>query len=538
MDSEISQATLVQDYPTQQAVRSELSCILSSSFFRRSPQASRFLSFVVEAALSGQFDHIKQYTIAVDALGYSPDFDPQMNPAMRSLGSRVRLMLERYYLHEGTQDDIRIEIPKGSYVPTLRHNSISTKVQSVVPVMHSLEPGYDYGLSVAVIPFSSYPPHESNISAYNITASIVTVLAQYHELNIIGPLGEYKDRVFKKDEIRSQYHVRFVLQGNVQTSGDTIRVTANLTDARTGFKIWSQNYEYKLATTNFEIEDDVSRRIVNALADYSGVIPCHISRESMKKSPDNLEIHEAICSQNLYMKVFSIQTHRAAVDALEYALKTDPENPLALAMLGTAYCCNYLFDLTPGNSKLEEAERMVRQAEALDSECQIAHLTEAVVRFVQGQADRCIAKSRLAFSLNPFNAYVGHASGFLFGMLGYWEEGMKLWEDATRLNPSHSPFYFIVPYMDSYRQGDYKKAWSYAVRFNVPIFWDPLIRAAATGQLGLHTQATSSLQELLDMRPDFSSRARELMRRLVYLDEHVEMLLDGLLKAGLAMNPA
>jgi hypothetical protein len=90
--------------------------------------------------------------------------------------------------------------------------------------------------------------------------------------------------------------------------------------------------------------------------------------------------------------------------------------------------------------------------------------------------------------------------------------------------------------MYHYFHGHYPEAWDYAGRISIPSFWDPLSRAATAGQRGLHDQARTALQELLQMRPDFVSRARNLMQRFVYLDEHVEMLLDGLLKAGLNIN--
>jgi hypothetical protein len=102
--------TLGFDDSTQEAIRSQLSHILLSSFFSGSPQASRFLNFVVEAVLSGQSYNIKQYSIAVDAFGYPTDFDPQVNPAMRILAGRLRMMLDRYYMHEGKNDDIKIDV--------------------------------------------------------------------------------------------------------------------------------------------------------------------------------------------------------------------------------------------------------------------------------------------------------------------------------------------------------------------------------------------------------------------------------------------
>ena len=531
MDSKFR--TLILDDSTKDAVRTQLSRILSSTTFRDSPQARRLLSFVVDAVLSGQTYHIKQYTIAVNAFGYPPDFDPHINPVIRVLAGRLRMILERYYAHEGSRDDIRIEIPKQTYIPVFQTTSVpEEEVSSRFP--KSPLPVADYGLSIAVIPFKKQSLDTNNAGADNITEAITMGLAHFHELCVVGPLGEYKDHPVKTDEIGRQYHVRFVLQGRVQSYGNTLRVTANLTDTSTGFKIWSQAYEYTQSDANLlEIEDEVSRKIVSALADYGGIIPCFISQESMKKKPDGLKIHDAICCQNLYMKAFTMQAHQAAVDALEHTLKTDPDNAVVLAMLGNAYFCNNLFDLIPGTATLEKSENLVRQAKVLNPECQMAHLTEAGLRFLQEQPDRCMAELQLVQSLNPFNSYVIHASSVLLCMLGYWEDGMQLWKTAAHLNPSHTPFYYIVPFMNHYRRGDYETAWKYAVRFNTPMFWDPLIRAAAAGQLGLRSQAQIALKELLEMRPDFPMHARDLLHRFVFLEEHSELLLDGLVKAGL-----
>jgi adenylate cyclase len=541
MDSKSLQATLTYDYSTQQSVRSQLSRILLSSLFRRSPQVSRFLSFVVETALCGQFDHIKQYTIAVDGLNYSPDFNPEINPSVRNTGSRVRFMLERYYLHEGSNDDILIEIPSGTYMPVFRPNSIpQNNTQSGIPTTLSPNSDTDNGLSVAVIPFSVQSPSKKvKAFANSITESIVIGLAHFHQLHVVGPLREYEDCALTKDVITQRYHVRFMLQGYVQIHGNTLRVSVGLTDTDTGFKIWTQTYEYTQTAMNLlEIEDDVSRLVVNALANYSGIIPCFISRVSMKKHSDDLNIYEAISRYEHYLVIFTHQALFDAVEALEHALKNNPDNPIVLAMLSNAYCFNYMFDHGLDTATLEETDHLVQRAIALDPACQLAHIAEALLRFLQRRADQCIAKVRFLISFNPFNAFIIHMSGIYLSQLGYWEEGMHLCNKAMHLNPYYPPAYFIMHSMDSYRQGDYETALSYAKRLNTAFFWDPLIRAATVGQMGRHAEAKAALQELLEMRPDFPSRARDLMARFVYLEEHVEMLLDGLVKAGLELERA
>ena len=90
--------------------------------------------------------------------------------------------------------------------------------------------------------------------------------------------------------------------------------------------------------------------------------------------------------------------------------------------------------------------------------------------------------------------------------------------------------------MNDYRQGEYERALIEAERFNTPdFFWDPLIRAAVLGQLDRRAEAKKAVNELFALVPEFKSRGPILIRRLAYLDEHVDLLLEGLRKAGLEL---
>jgi TolB-like protein/tetratricopeptide (TPR) repeat protein len=392
-------------------------------------------------------------------------------------------------------------------------------------------------LSIAVIPFSSLNPEGAGCFSDTVTESIVTGLAQFREFDIIGPLEEYKNSTVEIGALVRRYRARFVLQGRVQIYNGIIRVSAGLTDTGNGVKIWAQSYEYSKTVMNFiEIEDDVTRRVVSALVDYGGIIPCLISQESMQKHLDNTDIQEAIFRQEQYLKVFTMDAYFAAVEALEHAYKTNPDNALVLAMLCNAYCYNYVFDIGLETASLEKAERLARRAASLDPECQILHFNKAILYFIKGQSDFCVTELRMATALNPFNAYIIYGSGMLFSMLGHWKEGLQLWKQAMRSNPHYPSLDPFVPFMYHYFHGNYKKAWGYVQRFHIPVLWDPLMRAAAAGQLGFYDVAKTALQELMEIRPDFPSRARDLMRRVVYLEEHVDLLLDGLLKAGLKLK--
>src|SRR5512141_2890948 len=108
-------------------IRTHLSELLSSRCFRSSKRLGLFLTFVVDKTLSGQSDHIKEYVIATEVYGRRSDYDPQVDSTVRVEASRLRAKLRDYYATEGASASVRIELPKGSYVP------VFTTVSKPVP---------------------------------------------------------------------------------------------------------------------------------------------------------------------------------------------------------------------------------------------------------------------------------------------------------------------------------------------------------------------------------------------------------------------
>src|SRR3546814_649501 len=98
-------------------VREQLEHIVGSSEFLGSDRSRRFLRYVVEETLAGRGGRIKAFSVAVAAFDRDETFDAQNDPIVRIEAGRLRRSLERYYLVAGAADPIRIDIPKGAYVP-------------------------------------------------------------------------------------------------------------------------------------------------------------------------------------------------------------------------------------------------------------------------------------------------------------------------------------------------------------------------------------------------------------------------------------
>src|SRR5450432_1130626 len=147
-------------------IREQLNRILSSSAFKNSRVLSGFLKFVVDSTLAGKEMEIKEYSIGIQVLSRNIDFNPQLDSIVRIHAGRLRRALKEYYYEAGMNDPIRIDIPKGSYVPVFLIQSAhsdsenkETTVQETIKgtTKNRLSPCYPFGISVRILPAISLP---------------------------------------------------------------------------------------------------------------------------------------------------------------------------------------------------------------------------------------------------------------------------------------------------------------------------------------------------------------------------------------------
>jgi hypothetical protein len=106
-----------------EAERAEVDGILSSGVFGRTNNHVRLLTFVCEKYFEGAIDEIKEYSIAVHALGRPESFDPQLDTIVRVTAHALRKRLEDYYRSAGAEHAVHICLPPGHYVPKFLHAS-------------------------------------------------------------------------------------------------------------------------------------------------------------------------------------------------------------------------------------------------------------------------------------------------------------------------------------------------------------------------------------------------------------------------------
>jgi hypothetical protein len=106
--------------------------LCASEYFANAPQLQHFLKYVITQTLEGKADRLKAYSIGVEALGRSSEFDPDKDSIVRVEAVRLRRALQAYYDFDGKSDAVQICLPTGHYVPVfdIRASSVCTNLAS------------------------------------------------------------------------------------------------------------------------------------------------------------------------------------------------------------------------------------------------------------------------------------------------------------------------------------------------------------------------------------------------------------------------
>jgi hypothetical protein len=94
--------------------------ILAYPPFQNSRRYPKFLKFIVEKALSGSPEEIKERVIGIEVFDRPLGYEPASDPVVRLVAGEIRKRLAQYYILQDHENELRIEIPPGSYVPVFR----------------------------------------------------------------------------------------------------------------------------------------------------------------------------------------------------------------------------------------------------------------------------------------------------------------------------------------------------------------------------------------------------------------------------------
>ena len=295
-------------------------------------------------------------------------------------------------------------------------------------------------LSIAVLPFADMS--EDGDEAYlgdGIAEQLIHTFAATPELKVIARTSSFSFRDSGDDlvTIAKKLGVGLVLEGSIRTSGDQLRVSAQLIDGRNAFHIWSRTFEQPIGDV-FDIQDAIARDVVALIVG---------GERAVNAAPTRYTTHDPEAWRLYLMGHHQMGLRRAdsielAIGYFDQAVDRDPTCALAYAEQSFAYflSSDHRFGARPNDEAIDLAEAAAHQALALDERHWATWRALVAVHHARGDRAGSNAAARRAYELNPgspeaIRSYVG-----VLQQEGRLDEALALQERVVELDPL-SPVY-------------------------------------------------------------------------------------------------
>jgi hypothetical protein len=115
--------------------------VIEGATFRGSHRSGQFLKYIVERAIAGDFESLKERVIGVELFGRSPTYDTSNDAIVRVTASDVRRRLLKHYGGSGAAAELRINLPSGCYIPEITRNTRNGAKDSITVSAHEAPDG-------------------------------------------------------------------------------------------------------------------------------------------------------------------------------------------------------------------------------------------------------------------------------------------------------------------------------------------------------------------------------------------------------------
>ncbi len=249
--------------------------------------------------------------------------------------------------------------------------------------------------SIAVLPFADLSLEgDQQYLSDGISEELLNLLAKYDGLRVISRSSSFslRDSGLSVPELGRQLDVGYVLEGSVRKQGKTVRITAQLIEARSDTHLWSETYDRELDDV-FAIQDQISARVVQELK--VRLLTAAVS------TPTDTDAYELYLQGLLRLARRGPGDPSHAVELFERAIDLDPDYAPAHASLALAQIWDW-----EGN-----------------------------------YGERIEAEANRALELDPGNSDALSALGLLWTNLGRTEEARQALEEAIASNPNNATAY-------------------------------------------------------------------------------------------------
>ncbi len=268
-----------------------------------------------------------------------------------------------------------------------------------------------------------------------LTEEIITRLAAVPNLKVISRTSamHYKGSRKPLKEIARELKVDHILEGSVRQSDGSVRISAQLIDARVDGHLWAENYEQKLQNS-FRVQEEIAQRVAREL---ELKLAARTRRLLIRRGTRDAQAYQLYQRGRFAWNTRTREGHLRAIEYYDQAVSRDSGYADAYAGLAHAYSTGFLLNLleTPEGEVFNRLKWASERALALDEESADAHVALAIALQWQRNWPGAEREYRRAIQLNPGHALARTWYSLLLRGMGRAEAALGESRHAAELDP-------------------------------------------------------------------------------------------------------
>ena len=389
--------------------------------------------------------------------------------------------------------------------------------------------------SIAVLPFKNISDgQEYDYFSDGLTDEIIIALSKVPGLFIIArnSMFTYKGKPKLAKQVSEDLGVRYILDGNIRTSGNRVRISVQLIDALEGYQLWTERYDKELNDI-FAIYDEITLKVIVAM---EVTLTKGEKARLLKKGTENIEAYlKVLQGIERFFKMNNMDNAAARQLFLE-AIDLDIDYPVPYAYTARTHITDVWlkFAKSPSES-IRQAFHFAEKAIGLDNNSETAHSVLAGCYLIKREHQKAIESAKKGVSLSPNSADSRFMLGQMLIFAGKPKEAIANLELSIRLDPFARSQYFHMlgmAYREEGRYGEAISACKEALRRQRNNMFAHLILAATYIMNDQPEEARIEAAEVLRINPNFS--LERLAKVRPHIDqENTDRFVNALRKAGL-----
>lgn len=363
------------------------------------------------------------------------------------------------------------------------------------------------GTSLAVLPFINMSG-DTTQEHFNdgLTLNIMTQLSALPGLFLIGAdsMFTYKSTGVRPKDVARELGVRHILQGGVRSSGERMRVTAQLIEGLTGRQVWAEQYDRKIEDM-FDVEDDIAEQVVTSLDATLLSGECAIT---MRKHLHNPRAIGLLYRGAELMRRFTRDDVAEARGLFEEVIRLEPDSPFGY--VDAAWTLYFSVERSWSDDSVEDLNQMSKLANRaleLGDVSGYSNLMLGHVYLMKRDFEYALKLSETALRARPSCQGAFSLRANILNYCGEPTQAIPLAEKAIRLSPVAEPWFPEVLATSNYLSGNFEDAiaaGNQALTLAPDSVTARVILAASFVESGRFDVAKEAVHEILSIDPAFT----------------------------------